>query len=85
MSWVLVRLSLSSCTCVAEFSLVDEILSRTDHEAIKKIYNLPQVGSTVEFLTMLALVSGRLLKVHTNSVRKVLINIPIIGRRTRRP
>jgi nuclear GTP-binding protein len=43
--------------------LVGEILGRTDHETLMKIYNLPQVGSALEFLTMLALVSGRLLKV----------------------
>ncbi|KAL6310264.1 P-loop containing nucleoside triphosphate hydrolase protein [Sparassis latifolia] len=43
-------------------ALVEEILGRTDHEVLKKIYSLPQIGSTLEFLTMLALTSGRLLK-----------------------
>lgn len=41
---------------------VEEIIDRTDHETLMKIYNVPQIGSTIEFLTMLALVSGRLLK-----------------------
>lgn len=43
--------------------IVEEVVARTDHETLMKIYNLPQVGPTLEFLTMLALVSGRLLKV----------------------
>ena len=44
-------------------ALVEQILSRTDHELLKKIYNLPQVEGTLEFLTMIALTTGRLLKV----------------------
>ena len=44
-------------------ALVEQILSRTDHELLKKIYNLPQVEETLEFLTMIALTTGRLLKV----------------------
>ena len=44
-------------------ALVEQILSRTDHELLKKIYGLPQVGETLEFLTMIALTTGRLLKV----------------------
>ncbi|KZT03079.1 P-loop containing nucleoside triphosphate hydrolase protein [Laetiporus sulphureus 93-53] len=43
-------------------SLVEEIVARTDPELLKKIYNLPQIGSTLEFLTMLALTTGRLMK-----------------------
>lgn len=43
--------------------LVEEILARTEHEALRKLYNLLQFSSTLEFLTMLALNSGRLLKV----------------------
>ncbi|KAA1470739.1 P-loop containing nucleoside triphosphate hydrolase protein [Dentipellis sp. KUC8613] len=43
-------------------SLVDEILARTEHERIQKIYNIPEFGSTMEFLTMLALSQGKLLK-----------------------
>ncbi|KAI0942279.1 hypothetical protein AcW1_002952 [Taiwanofungus camphoratus] len=43
-------------------ALVEEIVGRTDPETLKKIYNLPQISSTLEFLTMLALTAGRLLK-----------------------
>ncbi|KAI0081336.1 P-loop containing nucleoside triphosphate hydrolase protein [Panus rudis PR-1116 ss-1] len=51
--------------------VVEEILNRVDPATIQKIYNLPlspdgqpqtNFGSTLEFLTMLALTSGRLLK-----------------------
>ena len=42
---------------------VEEILFRTQHETLQKIYNLPQFGTTLEFLTMLALSSGKLHKV----------------------
>lgn len=44
-------------------ALVEQILTRTDHELLKKIYNLPQVEETLEFLTMVALTAGRLMKV----------------------
>ncbi|KAH7922290.1 P-loop containing nucleoside triphosphate hydrolase protein [Leucogyrophana mollusca] len=43
-------------------AVVEEILSRTEQQTMQKIYNLPQFQSTLEFLTMLALSSGRLLK-----------------------
>ena len=43
--------------------LVEEILARTDHATLQKIYDLPEFSNTLEFLTMLALSSGRLLKV----------------------
>ncbi|KAG1856012.1 P-loop containing nucleoside triphosphate hydrolase protein [Suillus subalutaceus] len=43
-------------------AVVEEILARTEHETLQKLYNLPQFSSTLEFLTMLALNSGRLLK-----------------------
>lgn len=43
--------------------LVEKILSRTDHGLLKRIYNLPHVEETLEFLTMMALTTGRLLKV----------------------
>jgi nuclear GTP-binding protein len=43
-------------------SSVEEILSRTSPETLKKIYDLPPHSNTLEFLTMLALASGRLLK-----------------------
>jgi nuclear GTP-binding protein len=41
--------------------LVEEILARTQTERLK-IYDLPTFSSTLEFLTMLALSTGRLLK-----------------------
>jgi nuclear GTP-binding protein len=43
-------------------AVVEEILARTEHETLQKLYNLPRFSSTLEFLTMLALNSGRLLK-----------------------
>ncbi|KAH7912097.1 P-loop containing nucleoside triphosphate hydrolase protein [Hygrophoropsis aurantiaca] len=43
-------------------AVVEEILARTEHHTLQKIYNLPDFQSTLEFLTMLALSSGRLLK-----------------------
>ena len=46
------------CVCV-----VEEIMVRTPPSTLQKIYNLPEYGSTLEFLTMLALSGGRLLKV----------------------
>jgi nuclear GTP-binding protein len=42
---------------------VEEILARTQTERLMKIYDLPTFSSTLEFLTMLALSIGRLLKV----------------------
>lgn len=47
---------------------MEEILARTEHETLQKIYNLPQFTSTLEFLTMVALSSGRLLKGGTPDV-----------------
>jgi nuclear GTP-binding protein len=41
---------------------VEEILARTQTEVLMRIYNLPTFTSTLEFLTMLALSTGRLLK-----------------------
>ncbi|KAF9264608.1 hypothetical protein L218DRAFT_958325 [Marasmius fiardii PR-910] len=49
-------------------AVVEEILSRTPKETIQKAYNLPEFSSTLEFLTMLALTSGRLLKGGTPDV-----------------
>lgn len=43
-------------------AVVEEILARTEHETLRKLYNLLQFSNTLEFLTMLALNSGRLLK-----------------------
>ena len=41
---------------------VEEILARTQADKLMKIYNLPTFNTTLEFLTMLALSTGRLLK-----------------------
>jgi hypothetical protein len=49
---------------ISGLSPVEEILARTEAERLMKIYNLPTFSSTIEFLTMLALSTGRLLKVH---------------------
>ncbi|KAJ7497230.1 P-loop containing nucleoside triphosphate hydrolase protein [Mycena latifolia] len=43
-------------------AVVEEILTRTPPATIQKLYNLPEFKSTIEFLTMSALSSGRLLK-----------------------
>ncbi|KAG6878597.1 hypothetical protein C0993_003052 [Termitomyces sp. T159_Od127] len=47
---------------------VEEILGRTPVSTIQKLYNLPEWTSTLEFLTMLAMTSGRLLKGGTPDV-----------------
>ena len=55
--------------------LVEEILARTDRATLQKIYDLPEFSNTLEFLTMLALSSGRLLKVtfpHPRALSRVL-------------
>ena len=44
--------------------IVEEILLRTEPETLQKIYGIPPFASTLEFLTVLALTSGRLLKVN---------------------
>jgi nuclear GTP-binding protein len=56
-------------------ALVEQILSRTDHDLLKKIYKLPQVEETLEFLTMVALTMGRLLKV-TTAIHHSRRNLP---------
>ncbi|KAG6810954.1 hypothetical protein H0H92_009657 [Tricholoma furcatifolium] len=43
-------------------AVVEEILGRTPAATIQKIYGLPEWTSPLEFLTMLAMTSGRLLK-----------------------
>ncbi|KAF9545042.1 P-loop containing nucleoside triphosphate hydrolase protein [Agrocybe pediades] len=43
-------------------AVVEEILLRTSPATLQKIYNVPEYTSTLEFLTMLALSNGRLLK-----------------------
>jgi hypothetical protein len=44
-------------------AVVEEIVERTERETLQKIYRLPEFSSTLEFLGMLALTTGRLLKV----------------------
>ena len=44
-------------------SLVEEILARTQTGRLMKIHDLPALSSTLELLTMLALSTGRFLKV----------------------
>lgn len=48
--------------------VVEEITVRTPSATLQKIYNLPEFGSTLEFLTMLALSGGRLLKVIAGNI-----------------
>ena len=44
-------------------STVEQILLKTDHAKLSEVYKLPQFSSTLEFLGMLAMTNGRLLKV----------------------
>ena len=53
---------MSNFTLKTQFQIVEEILLRTPPETIQKLYNLPDYTSTLQFLTMLALTSGKLLK-----------------------
>ncbi|KAH6873781.1 P-loop containing nucleoside triphosphate hydrolase protein, partial [Coprinopsis sp. MPI-PUGE-AT-0042] len=59
-------------------SRMEEILLRTPRETLQKIYSLPEFGTTLEFLTMLALSSGRLLKGGTpdlnSAARQILMD-----------
>ena len=41
---------------------MEAVLARTEPEKMQKIYGLPEFGSALEFLTMLALSTGKLLK-----------------------
>ncbi|KAH9033771.1 P-loop containing nucleoside triphosphate hydrolase protein [Lactarius pseudohatsudake] len=43
-------------------SIVEQILARTQAEKLMRIYNLPTFNTALEFLTMLALSTGRLLR-----------------------
>ena len=52
--------------------VVEEILVRTPPATLQKIYNLPEFGSTLEFLTMLALSGGRLVKVNSWATRNLV-------------
>lgn len=48
---------------MTKIQIVEEILLRTPHETIRKLYNVLEYTSTLEFLAMLAVTSGKLLKV----------------------
>ncbi|KAF8642087.1 hypothetical protein AX16_009703 [Volvariella volvacea WC 439] len=43
-------------------AVVEEVFDRTTPAVLRKIYDLPEFNSTLEFLTMLALKNGKLLK-----------------------
>jgi hypothetical protein len=58
--------------------VVEEIMARTPPATIRKIYNLPEFGSTLEFLTMMALSGGRLLKVKQTTQKLSLSNFLIL-------
>ncbi|KAH8988295.1 P-loop containing nucleoside triphosphate hydrolase protein [Lactarius hatsudake] len=59
-------------------SVVEQILARTQAEKLMKIYNLPTFNTALEFLTMLALSTGRLLRGGTPDIlaaaRQVLVD-----------
>lgn len=66
---------LSLLCLTSECRPVEEILNRTDSETLMKIYNLPQIGPTLEFLTMLALTTGRLHKVDSLVVNSTVLKL----------
>ena len=49
---------------ISGLSPVEEILAWMQTARLMKIYDLPTFSSTLEFFTMFALSTGRLLKVH---------------------
>ncbi|KAI0033609.1 P-loop containing nucleoside triphosphate hydrolase protein [Vararia minispora EC-137] len=53
--------------------VVEQILTRTDKEKIMKIYNLPEFTSTLEFLTMQALSTGKLSKAYVLTAARVVL------------
>lgn len=59
-------------------SVVEEIVARTQVDKLMRIYNLPSIATVLEFLTMLALSTGRLLRGGTpdilSAARQVLID-----------
>jgi len=73
-----IRAPLCCLNLILRLPPVEEILARTQTEKLMKIYNLPTFSSTLEFLTMLALSTGRLLKGGTpdilSAARQVLID-----------
>ena len=59
------------------FAVVEEILARTDVGTVKKLYNVEDYASPLEFLTMVALLTGRLLKVRPSVCLSVCLYMPI--------
>ncbi|KIJ40334.1 hypothetical protein M422DRAFT_49248 [Sphaerobolus stellatus SS14] len=61
-------------------AVVEEIVSRTPHETLQRIYNLPawSGANIIDFLTMIALSTGRLLKGGTpdltSTARQILVD-----------
>ncbi|KAL1743203.1 P-loop containing nucleoside triphosphate hydrolase protein [Schizophyllum fasciatum] len=58
-------------------AVVEEVVTRTDAETLQRIYNLPAFSSTLEFLTMVALSAGKLLKGGTpdiNTAARQILN-----------
>ena len=55
---------------------VEEILARTDRAVIKKLYNVEDFTSPLEFLTMVALTTGRLLKVRPRFLATMSLYYP---------
>ena len=60
---------------------------RTPPATLQKIYNVPDFCSTLEFLTMLALSGGRLLKVYKTTQKRSIMYLitPSISNRAELP
>ena len=54
-------------------ALVGEILARTDAATVKKLYSVEDFASPLEFLTMVALLTGRLLKVRPSDLARRIL------------
>ena len=64
---------------LAHCHTVEEILARTDRAVIKKLYNVEDFTSPLEFLTMVALTTGRLLKVRPRFLATMSFILPRIS------
>ena len=64
---------------LAHCHTVEEILARTDRAVIKKLYNVEDFTSPLEFLTMVALTTGRLLKVRPRFLATMSFILPHIS------
>jgi hypothetical protein len=58
---------------------VEEIISRTEMETLQRIYKLPNWDTMLELLTMLALSTGRLLKVRLVGFWWSLLTLSLSG------